>query len=263
MPDELTPEQLEVLALLERGRGPPAVYDQTPAPPKGAFSIPKPRPTVQMPVYTLGGGKPIMADQPLPPSVTSDVNPLAAAGASAVDPFGVTSGAIGMFSPETRDAMRNMYEEQPAASMVGSFMTPAGYFSKALEGARVAMAAAPKTATAALSALGITSSPSEAGLSQKQQRRLEMERERAKMGSEAERARIEAESKAANDARLGEVEAQRKTEENKIKLQLEGERQRQEFEQQQAVKASQTPFREKYPNLAAWLPAMGTAWLPC
>lgn len=45
---------------------------------------------------------------------------LRAMGASAVDPFGLPSAAVGLLSPETRDSWRATYEADPQGQILGS-----------------------------------------------------------------------------------------------------------------------------------------------
>src|SRR5688572_30915606 len=55
------------------------------------------------------------------PELTSK---LAAAGASAVDPFGIPSWAVGLVSRGAKEAWRGTYENEPVAAILGSLATP-------------------------------------------------------------------------------------------------------------------------------------------
>jgi hypothetical protein len=102
------------------------------------------------------------------PELTSK---LAAAGASAVDPFGIPSWAVGLVSRGAKEAWRGTYENEPVAAILGSLATPSAAVTAPLRALTTTGGAviksAPAWATTALAG-GLALAPSEAG-SQKQQ----------------------------------------------------------------------------------------------
>jgi hypothetical protein len=81
--------------------------------------------------------------------------PMLAAVTSAADPFGIPSWLVGLVSPETRDKIRDQYENNPTAALVGSLATPTP------RSVVTAITAAPKT-VATLLGLGAVMAPDEA-----------------------------------------------------------------------------------------------------
>jgi hypothetical protein len=174
-----------------------------------------------------------------------------AAAASAVDPLGIPSAAVGLYSPGARDAWRGTYESRPFAGTVGGVVAPFGAYAKGAKAAGEALEASPKLSTAILAGMGMTGGSDEAApatLTKRQQREIELENTRKGNDQarelEAERVRGELEVKKGT----AQAEADR--------AQKEADRQRQaQIDQDERNK----PFREKYAPIADKLPAVGLA----
>lgn len=61
---------------------------------------------------------------PREPSIDERVGRWTAAGYGAIDPFGLTSGAVGLVSPDAADAMREAQAAYPDAAMSGGLLSP-------------------------------------------------------------------------------------------------------------------------------------------
>jgi hypothetical protein len=88
---------------------------------------------------------------------------VAAMGASAADPFGLSSYLAGKVSPETGAAWRGLEEAHPEATEAGSFITPLGVVGRGLGAAGAAARAFPKTAAGLGAAGALAAGTAEAG----------------------------------------------------------------------------------------------------
>jgi hypothetical protein len=154
----VTEEEMALELLLQQRRQ--GAFGGAPAEPQGAFG-----PSQRNPYALLGEA--IQNNDPGPPrNIPHD---LATMGMSALDPFGLTSGAVGLVSPDTRDLIRAQYEANPESAVAGAFMTPFGKIQRGVEAGVGAIgrgiAAMPKTAgvTAAGGGAALGLSPSSGG----------------------------------------------------------------------------------------------------
>jgi peptidoglycan hydrolase-like protein with peptidoglycan-binding domain len=151
----MTEEEAALELLLQQRRQ--GAFGGAPAEPQGAFGVSQRNP------YALLG-EAIQNNDPGPPrNIPHD---LATMGMSALDPFGMTSGAIGMVSPETQDFIRAQYEANPESATAGAFLTPVGPMMKGAgvvaKGVKDALTYSPTaTGVGAAGALGMM--PSAAG----------------------------------------------------------------------------------------------------
>lgn len=96
---------------------------------------------VPIPVNTLSGRERqrLMALQRTPEMTRDPLGYTRGTVAAMADPLGLPSAAVGMVSPETRDAWRAQYETRPEAAMAGSALTPWGTITNAgVKGAELA-----------------------------------------------------------------------------------------------------------------------------
>lgn len=104
---------------------------------------------------------------PRDPSTDERVGRWTAAGLGAIDPFGLTSGAVGLLSPEMGDSMREAQAAYPDAAMSGGLLSPISMIPGvvAAKGARAAFDAAKANPVAAGGLMGglAVSSPSAIG----------------------------------------------------------------------------------------------------
>lgn len=105
--------------------------------------------------------------QPIDPSVDERVGRWKAAGYGAIDPFGLTSGAVGLAYPEAGDAMRDAQGAYPDAAFSGGMLSPVSMLPTmaAAKGGAAALNAARANPTAAggLMAGIVAASPSAIG----------------------------------------------------------------------------------------------------
>jgi hypothetical protein len=92
-------------------------------------------------------------------------------------------------------------------------------------------------------------------LTRDQRRQIEIERQRAELAAKADEARLQREQQANLQRSEMEIKRQREA----AQADLDKKRQQAEFEAQEKLRESNLPFRQKYPNLAATLPFLGTA----
>lgn len=154
---------------------------------------------------------------------------LLAAGGGAID-----SLTLGMGTPEAaQEAMAEQPEAASYGSMVGA-MLPVGEGAVA---AGNAIKAAPKMSAALMGALGLGLNPADAGpkLKKDQLRALEMEKQRAAMATESAKANA-----------ISEIEVEGLRRQANDKLDAEAK-----------AKEANTPFRERFPDVAGNLPTMG------
>jgi hypothetical protein len=141
---------------------------------------------------------------------------------------------FGMGTPEgAQGAMAEQPEAASSGSMLGA-MLPVG---EGVVAAGNAIKAAPKMSAALMGALGLGLNPADAGpkLTKAQQRALEMEKQRAGMSAESDKARA-----------MNEIEVENMRRQANDKLDAEAK-----------AKEANTPFRERFPEIAGKLPTMG------
>lgn len=219
--------------------------------------------TVPTSVYTKGGQR-MEASQPVPAMTRDPVGATKAMGMSLVDPFGATNAMLGAISPEMGQDIRQLYADQPEATMAGSLLTPMGPVGRVAGEAGRVMAAAPKTAAAGLGGLGIMTGATEAG------DRIDPAVAQQRIGDIATRMReIDArkeqygKDKKLSPARTTELNAQ--LDDERIRLETEQSKLTNQIaEENKRVQMEGAPLRERYPGttLAATLatiPAAGLA----
>lgn len=170
--------------------------------------------------------------------------------ARAADPMGIPSAAVGMYSPDAREAWRGAYEGNTGASILGDVLS-APALGPVARGASEAMRAAPKLASMLATGVGLTAAPDEAEaakLTKAQQRQMEMEGTRSKLEAEREAAKLKAAAEA--DAMRAQSQAAIRAQEREMEAKLAEEAKKREAER---------PFRERNPVLNSWWPAIATA----
>jgi len=166
-----------------------------------------------------------------------------------------------------RDAMKSANEGDYGQAAMSAAPLLAMGAAPAVRGAGALMQSFPKT-TAIGSGLAGMFATSEAGTSLNRAQRQELEQEQA-------RARNAAELDAQKRAQEAEIEAQRRSQQMLLdkarregdvaaqqaaaQAEIERQREAERYRQQEEVRQSQLPFREKYPGLATALPFAGTA----